>query len=174
MSDQQHAINLLRAQYQQSQQWFEGTMQGVTDEVAHYQPAGKTIPIAGQAVHIVTGLDFFLLGAVAKKAPLFTSSFAGKAGVSEPPPEGGDWTDWGRTVKVQVPALLAYGQAVFSAVDDYLASLDDEALENKIELGSFGVMTLSAVFGIMLLNTYSHVGEISCIKGLQGLQGYPM
>lgn len=174
MMSQQRAIDLLRAQYRQSQEWFAGTMRGVTDEVAHYRPAGNAIPIAGLAGHVVTGLDFFLLGAVAQRAPLFTTSFAGKAGISEPPPEGRDWSAWGRTVKVDVPALLAYSQAVFSAVDGYLASLDDAALDSQIDMGGFGVMPLSEVFNVMLLNTCIHTGEISCVKGLQGLKGYPM
>ena len=173
MSDKNSAINLLRAQYKQCQEWLEGTMQGVTPEVASYAPEGNISPISGQIAHSLTGLDFFLLNVAAGKAPLLTTTFAGKAGISEPPPQGGDWVEWGRKVQVDLPAVHEYGKALFAAVDEYLASLTDADLEREVEF-PFGKYPLSWVFNIMLLNTHSHTGEISVLKGLQGLKGYAM
>ena len=83
MSNQQPAIDLLRAQYKQSQDWLNGTLQGVTDELVHEQPAGIVLPMAGQLAHLLSGMDFMILGSAAKQAPLFMSSYAGKAGISE-------------------------------------------------------------------------------------------
>ena len=71
----QSAVNVLRMQYSQMQEWLEGTMQGVTAEVAHYDPPGAASPIAGQAAHVITGMDFFLVGLAAGKQPLLMSSF---------------------------------------------------------------------------------------------------
>ena len=51
-------------------------MNGVTDEVAHYKPHGAPSPIAGQLAHIVTGIDFFLLGMAAGQQPLMVGEFA--------------------------------------------------------------------------------------------------
>jgi hypothetical protein len=173
MSNQQHAIDLLRAQYKQSQDWLNGTLQGVTDELVHEQPAGIVLPMAGQLAHLLSGMDFMILGSAAKQAPLFTSSFAGKAGISEIQPPSGEMLEWGRRVKVNLPALHEYINAVFAGVDGYLASLNDSDLENEVEL-PFGKFTLAWLFNILILNNYSHIGEISALKGLHGLKGYPM
>ncbi|MEZ4656490.1 MAG: DinB family protein [Caldilineaceae bacterium] len=166
------AVSLLRTQYKEMAGWLEGTMAGVTDEVAHYAPGGKATPIAGHIAHILSGLDYFILAQAAGQAPLMASAFAGKSGMSALPPQG-DSTEWMNTVRVDGDAIHAYGKAVFAAVDDYLATLNDDDLAREIEF-PFGKYSVGWVFNIMLLNTYSHTGEISTIKGLQGLKGYPM
>jgi hypothetical protein len=167
------AISLLRAQYSQSFGWLEGTMDGVTDEVANFNPPGAPMPIAGLAAHIVTAVDFFVLHFAKGGAPLLLSSHADSSGVSEPPPQGA-WEEWGNRVQVDLPVFHEYAKAVFGAVDEYLATLSDGDLGNEIDMGPFGTQTLEWVFNIMILNTYSHTGEIACIKGMQGLKGYPM
>ncbi|MCB0082208.1 MAG: DinB family protein [Caldilineaceae bacterium] len=166
------AISLLRTQYKEAAGWLEGTMAGVTSAVAQYAPGGHATPIAGHIAHILSGLDFFVVGQVAGKAPLIASTFAGKTGISEPPPQG-DSTEWMNTVKIDAEAIQAYSKAVFAAVDDYLSTLNDSDLAREIEL-PFGKFSVGWVFNIMLMNTYCHTGEISTIKGLQGLKGYPM
>jgi hypothetical protein len=173
MSNEQRAVNLLREQYKQSFEWFLGTMQGVTTEVAHHVPAGNVSSIAGQAAHAVSGLDFLVVNAVAGKAPLIMSSHAQSNGISEPPPQGADWAEWGRTVKVDVPAFQDYTKAVFAEVENCLTTLKDSELDRELDL-PFGKFSVAWVFNIMLLNTICHTGEIACLKGLQGLKGYPM
>jgi hypothetical protein len=173
MSNQQNAVNLLREQYKESFNWLQGTMQEVTDEVAHKVLGERVATIAGHAAHAVSGLDFLILATVAGRAPLMMSSFQGKSGISEPPPQGQDWLAWGQCVKLDLPAFHAYATAVFQAVDEYLASLHDDDLPVEIET-AFGKQTKGWWFNIMELNTYSHTGEIACLKGLQGLKGYPV
>ncbi len=168
----QHAINLLRTQYKQSQEWFHGTMQGVDATIAHFQPGGLVSPITGHAAHAVSGLDFLILGTLGGKPPLMTTSFAGTAGISKPSQEG-DWLGTDRGVVMNVSEFATYYSAVFAAVDDYIAGLDDSDLEREVE-SPFGKMTIGWWLNTMLLNTYSHTGEIAAIKGLQGLKGYPM
>jgi hypothetical protein len=77
---------------------------------------------------------------------------------------------------MDLPAFNAYAQAVYASIDDYLASLDDEAMERMIDLSSIGMGERKSGFVlsmILLGDTFSHCGEISCLKGLQGLKGYP-
>ncbi|MEZ4708804.1 MAG: DinB family protein [Caldilineaceae bacterium] len=167
------AISLLRTQYKEAMGWMEGTMAGVTEDVAHYAPGGKTNPIAGHLAHVLTGVDFFIIGSAAGKAPLMASTFAGKTGISEMPPQGGDSTSWLNSVRIEGEAVHAYAKAVFAAVDDYLSTLSDDDLGREIEF-PFGKYSVGWAFNIMLLNTLCHTGEISTIKGLQGLKGYPM
>jgi hypothetical protein len=173
MSNNQSAVNLLRDQYKQSFNWLQGTMQGVTDEVANRVLGERVATIAGHVAHTVTGADFMLVAAVAGKAPLMMSTFQGKSGISEPPPQGADWLAWGQRVKLDLSAFHEYAVAVFNAVDEYLASISDADLQEEVET-PFGKETKARWFNIMELNTYSHTGEIACLKGLQGLKGYPV
>ena len=169
MSNEQSAIKLLRAQYKQSFEWLQGTMQGMTDELAHQTPAGNVPAIAGQVAHAVMTIDGFVLGTVSGKPPVMA---AGNSGVSSPPPQG-DWLEWGNSVKVDMPVFHEYAKAVFAETDSYLASINDSELDRELEL-PFGKYSVAWLFNVGLLNTFSHTGEIACLKGLQGLKGYPM
>ena len=169
------AIELLRAQYALSGEWLGGTMEGVTEQVATYSPpGGRVSPIAGQWAHAVAGLDLFIVNMVGDRPPLLMSSYADRNVVSEPPPAGGDWVEWGNRVKVNEGVAAEYAQAVFAAIDEILAGMSDADLNREIDFGDFGKNTAGWALNIMLLNTFSHTGEIAVIKGLQGLKGYPM
>ncbi|MCC6169288.1 MAG: DinB family protein [Caldilineaceae bacterium] len=172
--DSQTAVSLLRAQYGMAHSWVEGTMQDVTAEIAHKHPPGRLHPIAAEYIHIAVGEDYYLQALARGATPLVASSFAGKTGASEVPPLG-DWGDWGRTVQVDLDAARAYAQAVYAATDDYLASLNDADLEREVDLSAVGLgtQTVGFVLNLLLLNTAAHAGEISALKGIQGLRGYP-
>jgi hypothetical protein len=54
--------------------------------------------------------------------------------------------------------------------------LTPDDLDREIDLTASGLGKVSLGFligGITLGNTNTRCGEISCIKGLQGLKGYP-
>ena len=86
MSDNRSAIKLLESQFEQARGWFEGTMQGVTEDIAHFQPEGKPSPVGAQAGHVLTGLDQLIIGAVGGKAPVMASGK--ETGLSEAPAGG--------------------------------------------------------------------------------------
>jgi hypothetical protein len=71
--------------------------------------------------------------------------------------------------------LREYARAVSAAGDSYLASLDDEDLDRPVDLSmiGFGQKSVGWVLNMVLANTNWHCGEISCLKGLHGAQGYP-
>ncbi|MCX6045533.1 MAG: DinB family protein [Chloroflexi bacterium] len=173
MAQDQVAINLLRQQFRQSQEWLEGTLQGVTDEVANDVPVGSPWPIAGQIAHIITGLDFYFLNMTLGKEPLPLTSFAEKTGLSEPPPMPGEAVAWERYVKVDLPVAYEYLKSLFNEIDDYLATAQDGDLAREIDMGSMGMQTLTSAVNYMIWHNAVHTGEISCIKGMQGLKGYP-
>ena len=97
--------------------------------------------------------------------------------LGEMPPlgPGGDLKTWSRRVTVDLPALRRYGQAVYAATDEYVASLTPEALARPLDLSALGLGQQSVMFVLtaLLVNASMHCGEISCLKGLQGLKGYP-
>ncbi|MSQ15433.1 MAG: hypothetical protein EXR50_06175 [Dehalococcoidia bacterium] len=73
--------------------------------------------------------------------------------------------------------MAEYAKVVFANTDSFLGSLKDSDLEREIDLLQFGFpnnMTMGAFLGQMLLgNTYAHTGEISALKGVMSMKGYP-
>ena len=165
---------LYRELFANSHEWLEGTMADVTPEQAAWQPAGDAVPAGAHYAHHIIGEDFFIQNLFQGKPPLMASTFAGTAGFSEPMPMG-PWADWARSVAIDVPAVKAYAQAVYAATDSYLAGITEEELNRDLDLSAMGMGTvkLSYLLNQILTDIALHCGEISCIKGLQGLKGYP-
>ena len=168
------AIAQLRQDFKSAQNFLEGTIQGVTDAQAHERPAGAAHTIAVNYAHVAFAEDGIVNGLVRKGAPLFAGRFAGKTGASEPPPPGPVWGDWSKGVRIEMGSLREYANAVFAETDAWLASAKPEELAATVDMGPAGQWTVSALLGVMVGNRWMHTGEISCLKGLQGLQGYPM
>ena len=111
-----------------------------------------------------------------------TAIFA-KAGVDNramPMPGSPDWSEayaaWARRVQIDLPALKAYGRAVYAATDAYLESLTDIDLDRELDLSAvgFGKQKLSWMLNFLVLNHIgTETGEISALKGIQGAKGYP-
>ena len=95
--------------------------------------------------------------------------------MSELPPQAPPWNEWAGRVQVDVEALHSYAQAVYQATDGYVASLSDEDLDRPLDLSAigFGQQTLGFMLSILVFNVHTHTGEIACLKGLRGAQGYP-
>lgn len=166
-------INYLRLAYKLAhEQWLEGTLAGTSAEAAHWEPPGKVAPIAAEYAHVVTGEDFlfnqFIKGGA---APQMMSM---PTGLSEPPPPG-EWSAWAKRVKVDLPALKAYAEKVYANTDNILAGMSDDDLQTPVDVSAagLGVMPKQALMTSLLFNVIAHTGEISAIKGVQGLQGYP-
>jgi hypothetical protein len=164
----------LRDYFKFARNWFEGTMQGVTPELAHWQAGGKTQPIGANYIHVLTSEDLLMNAVIRGDVPLMASTYAGKAGFNEAPPPG-NRDDWASNIKVDLDAARGYAQAVYAATDAYLASASDDDLNRIVDLNAmgFGMQPVSFVLDLLLLNIHNHCGEISCLKGLKGLQGYP-
>lgn len=170
------AATILQAQLKTSHDWLMGTLGNeLTKDQAHFKPDGhKIMPISALLTHIITTEDFFV-NLIAGKKPLMATDFAGKVGASELPPQG-SWDDWAQTVTIDIEQIIQYAQAVFKATEEYVGGLSDDDIAEEIDLSptKFGTQTRYYVLSIVLLNNYSHTGEISFLKGLQGLKGYPM
>ena len=170
----QIATGFLRGQFQMAHNWFEGTVGDIAAEQMHWAATGKPSPIGGQYAHVMLTEDVFVNAMLTGGAPLFASSFAGKTGLSEIPanPALGEWASH---ITVDPTAVRVYGKAVQESLDAYLANLQDDGLQKPFDLSmiGMGMQTVGMVLNLLHLNVYCHAGEISCIKGLQGLKGYP-
>ena len=179
-----NSASLLRELVKNANELLEGTMADVTAEQAHWVPPGVAMPIGAAYAHVVLSQDGAVNGTFKGGVPLFAAGWAGKTGVSEPPPAPDpgkpgfpDWSGWSRKVKVDLPAMRKYAKAVYAASDDFLATLSLEDLERPVDLTALGLgkSTMGWVIANGIVgNGFTHCGEISCLKGLQGKRGYPL
>lgn len=154
------------------------TMDGVTDEVAHFMPEGKANPIAGTYAHLIFSEDMFVHGFLNKTQPLFETTFKDKTGASELHPM--EWQEaypkWLREVKLDMKQFQEYAKAVFAETEAYVASFTDEDLEKDVDMSSFGMgskKTHDFIANILSGHAYSIMGEVAVLKGIQDLKGYP-
>ena len=184
MTTQNQKVTLLREYVQAAHQLLENVIESVSPEQAHWQPGGQANPIGANYAHVVLSEDGAINGMLKRQAPLYATTWAGKTGVSDMPPQPDpespgfpNWHDWAENVQIDLSALREYAQTIYATTDKYLASLNDADLERTIDLSALGLgkSTLAQFLsGAILSNTYSHAGEISCLKGLQGEKGYPI
>ncbi|MBP7963526.1 MAG: DinB family protein [Caldilineaceae bacterium] len=174
-ASQQSGVAVFRMFFNGVHQYLEGTMQGADSSVLNWSPQPGPASILGQYAHVVTGEDWLVNVKAKGAAPLMASTKAGHTGFRTPPPITG-WDEWARKEAVDFATLRSYAQAVFQATDDYLASITDRDLERMVDLSEIG-MGMVPVAQVLILaasNCCTHTGEISALKGLCGLAGYPM
>jgi hypothetical protein len=182
-STEKKAISLLCEQLQAAHRLLEATLGDVTSEEIHWSPPGKANSLGANYAHVVIGEDGTVNGLLRGGAPLFTTTWAGKTGLSELPPAPDpkapgfpDWSGWAKKVNVDFAALREYSQVVYARSEEYLASLTDDDLDHPVDLSILGLGERTV--GYLLINgvlghALTHCGEISCLKGLQGRRGYP-
>ncbi len=174
-------VGLLRELIRAARNVLEGTVADVTPEQVHYAPPGIANPLGATYAHVIISEDLVVQGMFKQSAPLFASTWAGRTGLSEPMPMPGgeEWAKypaWTRSVKIDLAALRAYGQAVASATDDWLTSLSDEDLDRPMDLTGVGLgqHTWGSAIGLLIANHLgTETGEIAVLKGIQGARGYP-
>ncbi len=174
------SIMLLREQLAEAHALLEAVMQGVTPEAAHWIPPGNANPIGASYAHVAVLEDRTINGIIMHRRPLYETSWSGRIGMSEVmPSQGEDWDDyagWTRRLKVDVSSVREYAKAVYANTDQYLASLTPDDLDTPMDLAGVGgsKVTLGHVLSRSVVAHADNIaGEISCLKGLQGLQGYP-
>jgi len=168
-------ISLLSQQVRSAHEIVEGTVADLTAEQAQWDPAGKAIAAGPLYVHVSAAEDLFL-NMVVGRQPLAMGAYAGKTGISEPYPVQGGYDEWAKRVEIDLPQLREYVQAVFKNTEEYVAGLTPEELDRELDLTSAGLgkMSLGAFITITsVIHPSNHIGEISCLKGLQGAKGYP-
>lgn len=168
-----NAIDILRTAFGGAHHWYQGTVADLTAEQANAVPSGRAHPIGSQMAHILHAEDG-MVGMLSGQPTLWEAEgWGAKLGL---PMLFSQTTEAARDFRCEPGQLADYGQAVFARTDAYLASLTEADLDKPIDLTSWGLGHMSAgqILTTMLLgNTYAHTGEISALKGTQGLQGYP-
>jgi hypothetical protein len=106
--------------------------------------------------------------------PRFESDWAGKTGVSEPTPH--QTLEWAQNVRLDKAAFDKYAQAIYDDLDQYIKNLSEEDIDRPIDMSilNAGEKPLSGCLNnVVSAHLNSLAGEISAVKGVQGLIGYP-
>ena len=170
-----NVIVLLREQLAQAHELMQATMADVTPEQVHWIPPGTANPLGATYVHALAGEDATIHMILQGGTPLYAGEWADKTGVSEIQPLS--TPDWARRVRIDLPTLRRYAEAVYEVSDAYLSTLSDHELARIVDLSNFGMgeVTVGYILNRFLVGHVDNMcGEISCLKGLQGGRGYPM
>jgi hypothetical protein len=149
----------------------------LTQDLADLPAPGIANPIGATYWHAVSGADEVAHRWVQGQAPLFEQDGWREKVLTVPAPEptvgSGDYLTYMRTIRVDLPALHAYSQAVAGALQAWLALLTPDDLDRTLNtpIGESSMVQVLEVFVIWHIN--AHCGEIAALKGCQGVKGYP-
>ncbi len=145
-------------------------MEDLTPEVAHFEAGGKTNNIAQLLVHVTLGADRGI-NSVIKGGPMILESedWYAKTGIPE-----GRGAFWQKGWTLDLGAFTEYREKVKGSVTDYVASMDVADLDREVEWFT-GPRPVSNILQIVLMHhILGHAGEMSALKGVQGLKGLPL
>jgi hypothetical protein len=162
-------------QMRDAHELLESTVGELTPEQLRFAPPGRALPVGAAYAHVIFSEDILVQHAKGEK-PLFERGV--QTGASEPHPnfmaEGADWGQypgWTQRVRFDLGQLRAYAQQVYANTDAYIASLTEEDLDRP---DNFLQQTVAHFIARALIAHADNLtGEISAVKGVQGLQGYP-
>jgi DinB superfamily len=161
---------LLRGQLAELHGILEGAIGDCPPEMLAVRLPGATINSIGAIyAHTIFGEDGLLNGLVRGATPVYyAGGWAEKIGLDMP--KGGLEPDW--EVKLDLALFRQYAAAVHQATDEYIASATDADMERIVEAGFAPPMPVSTFIGnVLLWHVATHQGEISALKGVQGMNG---
>jgi hypothetical protein len=164
------SIALLKQLFDTSHRWYLGTVEGLTEQQANFVPPGTTHPIGALIQHTIMSEDSLIHTRLMGQPSIWERDGWGER-TGQQSLQGADEAAY-RAFRMQPNALDEYREAVWRETDAYLDTLNEADLDREIELRPGRTMSFAGYFGIVLNNNFSHVGEISVVKGLQGLKGY--
>lgn len=161
----------MRAQYAQAHQVLEGAIADC-DAEALTKVVGGNIGTAGAIyAHAVFDEDGWIAGVAGQSTLWESGGWSEKTGLEEI--SGQQNQEWAQSVTYDLAQFREYAQAVYAQTDEYLANLSDEDVDREIDTFA-GKSTIGKHVGSLgLWHVMSHQGELSAVKGAQGLKGLP-
>ena len=152
---------------------FKSMTADMSDEEFHWQPPGTAHSVAATYAHAALATDWQLHSVLQGGQPKYEGDWAGKNGVNIVQPQ--QTAEWAKNVRVDRERFGPYAEAVFAAMLSYCAGLSDEDMERTIDMSKmgFGEPTVGWFMShLVVIHLSQLAGEISAIKGSQGLEGY--
>jgi hypothetical protein len=140
--------------------------------VAARLPDSTVNSIGAIYAHTIFGEDGLVNGLIRGQKPVyFTGGWADKIGLDMP--QGGLEPDWAPSMDLGL--FREYAKAVYQSTDEFLASATEEDFGKIVDAGFAPPMPVqSFVANILAWHVATHQGEISALKGVQGLNGLVM
>jgi uncharacterized damage-inducible protein DinB len=153
-------------------QYIDAVLDGITDEQFNWLPPGTINPISTIFLHLLAAEDYFIQSLI-RGEPLYwvAQEWGQKIGVQAPPEQGHNWDEF-KTSRVLVSPVLTYQQAIRAATDTYLDSFSEEELDRRVAFAG-DEFSVAELLMRLIYHSACHGGEISAVKGMQGLKGLP-
>ena len=164
---------MLRQQVKTMHNYLEAAIVDCTPQVLGHRLPGATVNSPGAIyAHTIFGEDGLLNGLVRGATPVYyVQGWAQKIGMDMP--QGGLEPNW--DVEFDLGLFRQYAAAVYQASDEFLVSATDADLARIVEPGFVPPLPVSAfIADILVWHAATHQGEISALKGVQGLDGLAM
>lgn len=144
-------------------------LEGLTPEVAHFEPGGTTNTIAQLLTHMTISEDNIVNRFLKGGQQLGENEgWLARAGIPV-----GRGAFWEKGWTLQLDAFQEYRNKVNESTIDYVSNLSPEDFDKETEWFT-GMRPVSEMLQVVLTHhRLGHAGEISTIKGLQGLKGLP-
>jgi hypothetical protein len=163
--------DLLRQQFAGAHSLLETVVADVDKKALTYSVPNSTISNIGTIyVHVVVGEDFLINGLAMGRPPVFNAEWSAKTGIPQferPNVERLDISN------INLDAFREYANAVFASTDAGIANLTDEQAQKPVQFPGPPTNTLQFIANIGLSHMSGHCGELSALKGIQGLKGLP-
>ncbi len=143
-----------------------------SETVARKLPESTVNCIGAIYAHTIFGEDGMVNGLIRGGAPVYYArGWAEKVGMEMP--KGGLEPDWEPSFDIGL--FRDYAKAVYQATDDFLANASDADFAKIVDAGFAPPMPVqSFVANVLAWHVATHQGEISALKGVQGLNGLVM
>lgn len=152
-------------------------VEGLSDEQLHFRPLDRGNHIAFIIWHLVRTEDSVINFLLQKKTPVWNAEAWDKKFGMDPTAQGTGMTD-AQAAAIRIADLEAfrgYMKNAFKSIEDYLAGLKDQELDEVYDMPVLGRRSLyQTIGGVILQHGSNHLGEIWYVKGLQGLKGSPI
>jgi hypothetical protein len=143
-------------------------MTDLTADVAHWQPPGTANTIAQLLAHMTNAEDRAIYVSIQGGTMLAQQGWAEKVGFSN---ERG--AIWNKGWRLNLGPFFEYARQVHEAATRCVAGLSTADLDREVQWFNGPRSTGALLRGVIINHSLGHAGEISTIKGAQGLKGLP-
>ncbi|HYM16598.1 MAG TPA: DinB family protein [Dehalococcoidia bacterium] len=162
-----NAAGYAKLQLEQAFNLMNAASDGMDETQYNWAPAGTCNSVAKSHVHAASSIDFFI-NHIAQGKPLAWPEHGPKLGLPANPQE-----IWSFSGTVPIAPIAEYSRQLQKAALDYVATLQDSDLDRQIDTQFFGKQSLAFIVQLVGLHCAGHTGDISAVKGMQGLKGLP-
>jgi len=170
-------IEYFRGVMKEAHKGLGAAVKDLTDAQLHFRPLEAGHSIAFTLWHYVRTEDIMIHVFLQNKKPVWnTEGWDQKLGMDAKSQGTGMTAEQAAAIRIKnLGEFLKYAERVFLASEGFLEGVPEESLDEVKEFPVIGKRSVRQIIGGMVLqHGANHMGEISYIKGLQGLKGSPI